>query len=221
MPRNGDTGLTATRGRTVPPCRKGPSSHTGRMPTPRLPHPLARRRLTWLRPGKPKPAAPWASAPAAPAAGTGAGPSPRPEPRPAQRRRATRPVPAPPAGPPGTGKRPALRPGNSPAGRAQPLSAAGGRCSPKRRPRPAAGPLPAVRPDASTPTGLPGSRRQKWKSAAAGKSSSPAGKCHCAGTASPAGDRGLNSSAASSASVIPPCRITRPALPAFGPSPAP
>lgn len=76
MPRNGDTGLTATRGRTVPPCRKGPSSHTGRMPTPRLPHPLARRRLTWLRPGKPKPAAPWASAPAAPAAGTGAGPSP-------------------------------------------------------------------------------------------------------------------------------------------------
>ena len=135
MPRNGDAGLTATRGRTVPPCRKGPSARTGRMPTPRLPHPLARL----------QPVASWASAPAAPAAGTGAGPSPHPEPRPAQRRRATRPVPAPPAGPPGTGKRPGLRPGNSPAGRARPLSAAEGRCSPKRRPRPAAGPLPAGR----------------------------------------------------------------------------
>ncbi len=187
MPRNGDAGLTATRGRTAPPCRKGPSARTGRMPTARLPHPLARRRFTGLRPGKLQPVASWASAPAAPAAGTGAGPSPHPEPRPAQRRRATRPVPAPPAGTPGTGKRPSS---GCPAG-------------------------------CSTPTGLPGSRRQKWKSAAAGKSSSPAGKCHATGTASPAGDRGLNSSAASSASVIPPCRITRPALPAFGPSPAP
>lgn len=76
MPRNGDAGLTATRGRTAPPCRKGPSARTGRMPTARLPHPLARRRFTGLRPGKLQPVASWASAPAAPAAGTGAGPSP-------------------------------------------------------------------------------------------------------------------------------------------------
>ena len=211
MPRNGDAGLTATRGRTVPPCRKGSSSRTGRMPTARPPVLL----------------------PAAASRGSGRGS--RSQPRHGQAlRQLLRQGQA--QGPPPVqshgqhsadaqlGPSRLLRQGPQAQVPSRACSAAVSRkgpVQPKAQASPSSRPSSGCPAGCSTPTGLPGSRRQKWKSAAAGKSSSPAGKCHCAGTASPAGDRGLNSSAASSASVIPPCRITRPALPAFGPSPAP
>ena len=101
-----------------PPCPKS----AGPRGTEAPPHgtaPLAscHRRPKGVRPGRPRPAASWASSPAtAPAAGKGARPGPRPAPRPARRRCAARPGPAPPAGPPDTGKRPGLRAADRPAG---------------------------------------------------------------------------------------------------------